>query len=137
MDAYRIEDCIEQATITIGRGDYARIEDGRGATVTVAYGSVWLTQARDPEDVCLQAGDSFRIRRNGVTIASGSKPSMLVVTPFTPESRPMRVAVATRGMEAPVELFRTGTPKRPLADRLGRFWTSLFVPSACPTTAAL
>jgi hypothetical protein len=24
-----------------------------------------------------------------------------------------------------------------LADRLGRFWVSLFVPSSCPTTAAL
>lgn len=137
MDAYRIEDCIEQATLTIGRGDYARIEDGRGTTVAVVYGSVWLTQENDVDDVHLQAGDSFRIKRNGRTVVSGFKPSMLVVTPFTPKSRPMRVAIATRGMDAPVELFSTGAPKRALANRLGRLWTSLFVPSACPTTAAL
>jgi hypothetical protein len=137
MDAYRIEDCIEQATITIGRDDYARIEDGRGATVTVAYGSVWLTQRNDPEDVFLQAGASFRIRRNGVTVVSAFKPSMLIVTPFTPDARPMRVAIAVRGMAEPVELFTTGRAQRSISDRLGRIWCSLFVPTACPTTAAL
>jgi hypothetical protein len=137
MDAYRIEDSIEHATITLGNGDYARIEDGRGATVTVAYGSAWLTQANDTEDVCLRAGDSFRIRRNGATLVSAVKPTMLIVTPFKPERRAMRVAVAVRGMEAAVELFTTGAPKRSVGDRLGRFWGSLFVPSSCPTTAAL
>ena len=137
MDAYRIEDSIEQATITIGKGDYARIDDGRDATVTVAYGSAWLTQQNDVDDVCLQPGDSFRIGRNGVTLVSAFKPTMLIVTPFTPESRAMRVAVAMRGMDEPVELFTTGAPKRSLGDRLGRFWCSLFVPSSCPTTAAL
>jgi hypothetical protein len=136
MDAYRIEDSIEHATITLGNGDYARIEDGRGATVTVAYGSAWLTQANDTEDVCLRAGDSFRIRRNGATLVSAFKPTMLIVTPFTPEPRPMQVGVAVRGME-PVELFETGAPKRSIGDRFNRFWCSLFAPEACPTTAAL
>ena len=137
MDAYRIEDSIEQATITIGQGDYARIEDGRDATVTVAYGSAWLTQASDSGDVYLKAGEAFRIRRDGVTLVSAFKPTMLIVTPFTPECRAMRVAVSVRGMQEPVELFRTGARKRSFGDRIGRFWCSLFVPSSCPTTAAL
>lgn len=135
MDAYRIEDCIEQATITLTRGDYARIEDGRDATVTVAYGSVWLTQAGDTDDVYLQAGDVFRIRRNGATVVSAFRPSMLVVTPFEPESRAMRVSMATRGASEPVELFATG--RKPATAWLDRFWTRLFVASSCPTTAAL
>lgn len=135
MDAYRIEDCIEQATITLTRGDYARIEDGRDATVTVAYGSVWLTHAGDTDDVYLQAGDVFRIRRNGVTVASAFKPSILVVTPFEPESRAMRVSIATCSAPEPVELFTTG--RKPATAWLDRFWTRLFVPVSCPTTAAL
>jgi len=34
-----------------------------------------------------------------------------------------------------ITLTRAGFAR--LADRLGRFWVSLFVPSSCPTTAAL
>jgi hypothetical protein len=135
MDAYRINDCIEQATLALGRGDYARIEDGRRATVSVAYGSVWLTQANDAEDVFLGAGDTFRIARDGATVVSAFKPSMLIVSPFDPEHRAMRVSLAANGSTEPVELFTTG--RKPAAGWLDRFWTHLFVPSSCPTTAAL
>jgi hypothetical protein len=135
MDAYRINDCIEQATIALARGDFARIEDGQGATVSVAYGSVWLTQANEPEDVHLGAGDTFRIGRDGLTLVSALRPSMVVVTPFRPEHRAMRVSIAPGGTPDPVELFTTG--RKPAADWLDRLWTRLFVPASCPTTAAL
>jgi hypothetical protein len=135
MDAYRINDCIEQATITLARGDYARIEDGRGATVTVAYGSVWLTQANDTDDVCLGAGETFRIGRDGVTLASALKPCMMIVSPFEPQHQAMRVAVATRGNPEPVELFANA--RKPATSWFDRFWTNLFVPASRPTTAAL
>ncbi len=135
MDAYRINDCIEQATLTLARGDIARIEDGRGATVTVAYGSVWLTQANEIDDVCLRAGEVFRIARNGTTLVSAFKPSTLIVSPFVPERRAMAVAMVTRRTGEPVELFATG--RKPAASWFDRFWTNLFVRSSCPTTAAL
>jgi hypothetical protein len=135
MDAYRINDSIEQATITLARGEYARIQDGRGATVTVAYGSVWLTQANDTDDVCLGAGETFRIGRDGVTVASAVKPSMMIVSPFAPQHQAMRVAIATRGNPEPVELFATA--QKPAKSWFDRFWTDLFVPSSRPTTAAL
>jgi hypothetical protein len=135
MDAYRINDSIEQATITLARGDYARIQDGRGATVTVAYGSVWLTQANHTDDVCLGAGETFRIGRDGVTVASAVKPSMMIVSPFAPRHQAMRVAIATRGNPEPVELF--ATTRKPATSWFDRFWTNLFVPSSRPTTAAL
>lgn len=135
MDAYRIDDCIEQATIALAHGDVARIEDGQGATVTVAFGSAWLTQANDARDVHLRAGDTFRIERNGVTVVSALRPSMLILTPFEPESRAMRVALATQANPEPVELFTTG--RKPATGWLDRLWTRLFVPTSCPTTAAL
>jgi hypothetical protein len=135
MDAYRIEDTIEQATLTLTRRDFARIEDGKDVTVAVAYGSAWLTQANDNEDVILRAGDSFRIGRDGVTIVSALEPCMLVVTPFEPGQRVMRVSMMTSGAPERVELFATG--RKPATSTFDRFWTQLFVPSSCPTTAAL
>lgn len=135
MDAYRIDDCIEQATIALAHGDIARIEDGQGATVTVAFGAVWLTQTNDARDVHLRAGGTFRIDRNGTTIVSALRPSMLILSPFEPESRAMRVALATKANPEPVELFTTG--RKPATGWLDRFWTRLFVPASCPTTAAL
>jgi hypothetical protein len=135
MDAYRIEDTIEQATLTLTRRDFARIEDGKDVTVAVAYGSAWLTQANDNEDVILRAGDSFRIGRDGATIVSALEPCMLVVTPFEPGQRVMRVSMVTRGAPERVELFATG--RKPATSTFDRFWTRLFVPSSCPTTAAL
>jgi hypothetical protein len=135
MDAYRIEDTIEQATLTLTRRDFARIEDGKDVTVAVAYGSAWLTQANDNEDVILRAGDSFRIGRDGVTIVSALEPCMLVVTPFEPGQRVMRVSMVTSGAPERIELFATG--HRRATSGYDRCWTNLFVPSSCPTTAAL
>jgi hypothetical protein len=73
MDAYRINDSIEQATVTLARREIVRIEDGKDATVSVAYGSVWLTQANDTDDVYIGAGESFRIGRDGLTVVSRSR----------------------------------------------------------------
>jgi hypothetical protein len=137
MDAYRIEARIEHASISVERRCTVQIDDGRDANVTVAFGSIWLTQERDSKDVCLSAGESFRIERNGATLAYALAPSLLIVRPAGRPCGAMRVSMAARGRAEWVELFATGTPKRPPADRLSRFWISLFVPESRPTTAAL
>jgi hypothetical protein len=135
MDAYRINDSIEQATVSLARHEMTRIEDGKGATISVAYGSIWLTQANNIDDVCLEAGESYRIGRDGVTVVSAFKPSMIVVTPFEPDRRVMRVAMVKPDSLEAVELFATG--RKPSTSWFDRCWTRLFVPSSCPTTAAL
>jgi hypothetical protein len=56
--------------IEIGHSGVACIEDGRGAEILVELGCVWITQDRSIEDVCLNAGESFRIARNGLTIVT-------------------------------------------------------------------
>jgi len=38
MDAYRIEDCIAQASVGMSGRNYLRIEDGRGIEVSAAVG---------------------------------------------------------------------------------------------------
>jgi hypothetical protein len=138
MDAYRIEDCIAQASIGLARGKLMRIEDGRGIEVSVVYGSVWLTQHADTDDVCIGAGESFRIGRDDPTIVSATKPSLVALSLPDAQDRALRVSMIAAGGE-PVELFDTGaTPKPSRFDAwLEKYWVPLFSSSARPTTAAL
>ena len=44
------------------------LDDGRGATLRVTRGTLWLTFERDTRDVVLTAGDSFTVDRPGLTL---------------------------------------------------------------------
>jgi len=138
MDAYRIEDCIAQASIGLDRGKLMRIEDGRGIGISVVYGSVWLTQYADADDVCIGAGESFRIDRDGPTIVSAVEPSLVALTFPGAPGRALRVSMIAPGAK-PVPVFDAGaTPKpSPLDAWLDKYWVPLFRASARPTTAAL
>jgi len=138
MDAYRIAGRIAQASIGMARGKLLRVEDGRGIEVAVVYGSVWITQHRDPNDICLGTGESFRIDRDGATVIDALRPSLVALTPPAPQAGVLRVSMVAAGAN-PVELFDTGASRKSgrLDAWLERFWVRLFVPSARPTTAAL
>lgn len=138
MDAYRIKDSIAQASVGVSRGNYLRVEDGRGMEVSVVYGSLWITQQQDPNDICLGAGESFRIDRDGVTFVCAVQPSLCTLTPPTSKARDPRVSMVAPGA-APVELFDTGAhAKSGRFDAwLDEYWVPLFTASARPTTAAL
>ena len=138
MDAYRIEDSIAQASIGLNRGELVRVDDGRGIEVSVVYGSVWLTQHADADDVCIGAGESFRIDRGGPTLVSAIKPSLVALTLPGAQDRALRVSMVAAGAE-PVELFDAGANPRPsrFDAWLDKYWVPLFSASARPTTAAL
>jgi hypothetical protein len=139
MDAYRIEDCIAQASIGMTRGNVVRVEDGSGIEVSVMYGSVWLTQHGDTDDVCFGAGESFRIDHAGATIVSALKPSLVTLTPPVPQAHTLRVSMARAGTSESVELFDMGERRKSggFDAWLDKFWVRLFVPSSRPTTASL
>ena len=139
MDAYRIEDCIAQASIGMTRGNVVRVEDGSGIEVSVAYGSVWVTQHNDTNDICLGAGESFRIAREGATIVSALKPSLVTLTPPAAQAHTLRVSMARAGTAESVELFDMSERRKSggFDAWLDKFWVRLFVPSSRPTTAAL
>ena len=44
------------------------LDGGRGTTLRVTRGTLWLTFERDPRDVVLTAGDVFTIDRGGLTL---------------------------------------------------------------------
>jgi hypothetical protein len=139
MDAYRIEDCIAQASVGMACGNVVRVEDGGGIEVSVAYGSVWVTQHNDANDLCLGAGESFRIDHGGATVVSALKPSLVTLTPPAAQAHMLRVSMTRAGTSEHVALFdRNARPKSAGFDAwLERYWARLFVPSSRPTTAAL
>jgi hypothetical protein len=57
-------------SIGIAGNDVVRIKNGRGLRLRVECGSLWITQARSVEDVCMSSGESFCIERNGYTLLS-------------------------------------------------------------------
>lgn len=73
-------DFSELSSIGVTRGGVARIENGRGTVLRVETGSVWVTQEDSRKDVLLQAGESFCIERDGLTLLStcGGVPFALV-----------------------------------------------------------
>jgi hypothetical protein len=93
--------------IEIARGDLARIHDGRGALLCVQYGGVWVTQSGSTDDILLDAGASFRIDRDGLTLVSPCG-------------------------GAPVALLTLAPPIRAKPSLAERFWCLLFGPHRMP-----
>lgn len=83
-------------SIQIAPGGMTCIHDGRGVLLHVQYGAAWITQSGSADDIWLEAGESFRIDRDGLTIVSAE-------------------------CRAPLALMRIGPPAataRPLAERV-------------------
>lgn len=115
MDACRnVVEFAELTSIGITPKKLARIKNGRGMRLRVETGAVWITQDRNQNDVCLSAGESYCIERDGMTLISALK------TPF-----------ALVAIEPSVPVAPT------LGERLWKFWEGLYAPESRPTTAAL
>jgi hypothetical protein len=55
-------------TINLQRGQFLRVVDGAGSTVTAHGGAVWITEENSVRDVVLRAGRSMLLRRPGVAV---------------------------------------------------------------------
>jgi hypothetical protein len=54
--------------INLQRGQFLRVVDGAGSTVTAHGGAVWITEENSPRDVVLREGRSVVLRRRGVAL---------------------------------------------------------------------
>ena len=54
--------------IALQRGQFLRVVNGAGSTVTAHGGSVWITEQDNPRDVVLRAGQNMTLRRSGVAL---------------------------------------------------------------------
>ena len=80
------------------------LRDMRGATLRVVRGRLWITQESDTRDLVLEAGDSWAIERNGLTIVEAQADTSLVVS--------------GRNLDAIRSTQRTSSPLSPLWRRV-------------------
>jgi hypothetical protein len=104
-DEYLIE-----GALPLARREELRITDGRELLIHVWQGSLWITQEGDTRDIVLEAGDSFRLDRNGVALAKAWDDTVLALA-SPHEKRPAR-DIAVRPPQA-------GAGRAPAGARLG------------------
>jgi hypothetical protein len=68
-----MERAIEMMETTIPQGRTLHIQDGKSFELKVVAGCLWVTQEHDREDKVLEAGETFRVTRNGLTLAHACK----------------------------------------------------------------
>jgi len=59
--------------MTIPKGRTLRIQDGKNFELSVVAGCLWVTQEHDTEDQVLDACATFRVTRDGLTLAHACK----------------------------------------------------------------
>ena len=115
MDAYKnFVEFTELTSIGITTKKLGRITNGRGTRIRVETGRVWVTQDCCDEDVILGPGESYCIKRDGMTLIST-----------------LRVPFALVTIEPTIPVTPT------LGERFWKFWAGLYAPESRPTTAAL
>ncbi len=119
MDANRsfsanLIDYTELSSVGLSGGQVGRVQDGRGRQLHVETGTVWLTQESCGDDVILEAGESYRIEHDGMTLLVALGVPFALVT--------LQPAVRV-------------TPT--LAERFWSSWAGLYAPQSCSTTASL
>ena len=87
----------------------ATIRGGRGKTVVCHSGSVWVTQVGDPRDVILNAGESFRLDREGLAVVQALEPGAISIAQAKPQTRATRLAALLKSA-----LAGAGLPRRAL-----------------------
>jgi hypothetical protein len=55
-------------TVNLQRGQFLRVVDGAGSTVSAHGGTVWITEENSVRDVVLRQGGSMVLRRPGVAV---------------------------------------------------------------------
>ncbi|MGE5339386.1 MAG: DUF2917 domain-containing protein [Gemmatimonadota bacterium] len=72
---------LQHAVTRLERGALLRLNDVDGRNVAVCSGTVWITQDRDPRDVFVGPGETFRIDRPGLVLVQAiDDASLLVLT---------------------------------------------------------
>lgn len=66
----------------LAAGELVHIDDARGATLRVTRGALWITLQDDVRDVVLEAGDSFTIDRDGLTLAEAQDVTSVCVRAY-------------------------------------------------------
>jgi len=77
-NANDVEVCLFQGEVFKMNGNV------RGVQVACQKGRLWITQANDPEDHMLKAGDRFVVTRPGLVLVQGVREGQARIIPPTP-----------------------------------------------------
>lgn len=69
----------DQAARSLAKHSLLRIRRGRGQTVMVLEGLVWITQDNDPRDIFLGEGELFTLDGSPMTIVQALEDSRILV----------------------------------------------------------
>jgi hypothetical protein len=65
--------------IALQRGQFLRVVNGAGSTVTAHGGAVWITEQDNPRDVVLRSGQNMTLRRAGVALVEAFEDASIVL----------------------------------------------------------
>jgi len=63
----------------LDQGELVQLDGGRGTTLRVTRGTLWITLEDDVRDVVLASGDSFTVDRDGLTLIEAQERSTVCV----------------------------------------------------------
>lgn len=110
---------LERVRLQLPREGTMPVEDARGVTVRVCRGRLWITEQGLRDDVFLDAGESWRLRRRGRAVLQAEAPTEFELVAGTDRS-PAQPPIAEADLACarstcfwifPVDVFGTG-PKR-------------------------
>ena len=84
----------------MGNGELIGLDGGRGTTLRVTRGTLWLTFENDTRDVVLCAGDVFTVDRGGLTLVEAQGAAMVCVMAHQVETRRLRAGRPTLAARA-------------------------------------
>jgi hypothetical protein len=64
----RIE--LQHGGLRLREGTVLRVLNGKGAEICARAGSVWITEESEADDVVLEPGGCYRLRRSGLVIVN-------------------------------------------------------------------
>ena len=79
-------DDVVQGRVQLRRRSLMRIPDARGTRLDVRHGRVWITEAGDPRDYFLGAGEQFQFTGPGTALVSALEASVVLLA-SSPASR--------------------------------------------------
>lgn len=79
--------------VKIARGQTRSFKNARGFEIRVDVGCLWITQHHDAADYVLNAGETFRVTRDGATLACAVTSSAVQLA-YVPVKRPTPEAIS-------------------------------------------
>ena len=68
---------LDASTLSLARDGLLALRDAQGTRVTCLDGSLWITEDHGIADVLIGPGESFTIKRSGLTLVMALEPAAL------------------------------------------------------------